>query len=126
MAGEAATDTPVPDQPVGAAHAGDDDVQETQEFESALRLECEARADGHGEDGFGARRMLRVLNMPDSPRRGRIMRRLKDHAKVHLVSVGAAKATGRIDFGAIDWNSFFAGLIQLLTTLLPLILKFFP
>ncbi len=69
--------------------------------------------------------MLQVLNMPEGRRRTRILHRLKGHARVHLVAVGAVGAgVGKIDWGAIDWNKFFSGLIQLLTTILPLILQF--
>lgn len=114
MAEEAMTDTPL----VG------DEADDQKEFEAALRLECEARADGHGEGSGGARRMLQVLNMPEGRRRTRILHRLKGHARVHLASVGAVAAVGKIDWGAIDWNKFFSGLIQLLTTILPLILQF--
>ncbi len=88
------------------------------DFEAALREQCEERG------GLKAKKILKVLNMPESKRRTRIIGRLESHARVHLVSEGAVGAEGAIDWGSIDWNKFFTGLIQLLTTLLPLILQF--
>jgi hypothetical protein len=107
-------ETDAPADPAEAADAAD--------FEAVLRQQCEDRAKGHGEGSGGARRILKILDMPESRRRTRILHRLKEHARVHLVAAGAMTATDK--FGAVDWNKFFTGLIQLLTTILPLILQF--
>jgi hypothetical protein len=107
-----------------------DEADDQKEFEAVLREECEARAVGHGDGAGGARRMLQVLDMPESRRRTRILHRLKGHAREHLVTMGAVGPTEKINWrdkkvgGSIDWNKFFMGLIQLLTTILPLILQF--
>ncbi len=85
------------------------------DFLTALREQCVARG------GHAAHHVLHVLDMPDSPRRTRILARMERHARAHLSEEGVAgmDATA-IDWGAIDWAKFFDGLIKLLSILLPL------
>jgi hypothetical protein len=85
------------------------------DFQTALREQCVARG------GHAAHHILHVLDMPDSPRKTRIIARLEGHARTHLVEEGAVGAgVEAIDWGSIDWAKFFDGLIKLLSLILPL------
>lgn len=62
---------------------------------------------------FSERRLLRILNEPDSPRRDRQIARMERFARAEL-----NQPSGAIDWTAIDWGA----ILRLLLTLLPLFL----
>lgn len=63
------------------------------------------------------KKLLRILNGPDSPRRERQLARMEGHVRVHL---GLEKSPG--DWSGIDWPSLLPIILQLLVKLLPLLL----
>lgn len=66
---------------------------------------------------FGERRLMRILNSPDSPQRDRQIARMERHVRAHLDLSPAAA----IDWNAeIDWGTLLSQILQLLLALLPL------
>lgn len=65
----------------------------------------------------GERRLLRILNSEDSPRRDRQLARME-----RIVRADLNLPAGPADWGAIDWPSVLVQVLQLLVQLLPLFL----
>jgi hypothetical protein len=84
------------------------------DFASNLQAQLEADPDLKRR----GRRLLKVLQEPDSPRKARIVARMEAHARAHLEMMGMEA----IDWSAIDWKSIIEGLLKVLLALLPLLL----
>lgn len=74
---------------------------------------------------LGERRVLRIINSPDSERRTRQLARMERHVRAELaeddpVRFGNAAA---IDWSTIDWFALFERIIQLILKLLPLFVQ---
>ena len=83
-------------------------------FAGALQKELAER----GSQSLAERRIMRILNSPDSDRRDRQVTRMERHVRVHL----DLSPTAAIDWSAINWAELFAVILELLKKLLPLIL----
>ena len=84
-------------------------------FETELR---KALNDAPSEDKQDARRIKRILDMPASPRKKRILARMERHVAVQLDMKGDAK----IDWKTIDWSAMLSTIIKVLAALLPFLL----
>lgn len=71
-----------------------------------------------GSLSSGERRVLRILNAPDSPRRDRQLDRMERHVRVQL----DLHPTDAVDWSAIDWPAMLEIVLRLLVALLPLLL----
>jgi len=63
-------------------------------------------------------KILAILNAPDSPRRTRILDRLRRHAAAHL---DLNQPLDSIDWSTIPWAQILMGLIKVFLVLLPLL-----
>lgn len=88
------------------------------DFETALRAQILAEPGRKRR----AKKLLAVMDEPASPRRSRIMERLKAHAIAHLAQEGIDASGVGFDWSSVDWSSLFQGLIKILLLLLPLFL----
>lgn len=69
-------------------------------------------------------RLYRLLTEKNSKRKERLLKRLEDHARLHLANEGIEVED---DWSAIeqrDWSTFFQSLLKFLTALIPLIMPF--
>lgn len=64
------------------------------------------------------RKILNIINAPDSPRRDRQLARMERHVRAEL-NIPSNQA---VDWSAIDWPTLIQTILQLLIKLLPLIL----
>lgn len=87
-------------------------------FADAMKAQLEAR-----QMTRRGKRLLDVINGPESKKRTRVLERLERHARVHLNHMGVGTTwTGWDGIKSVDWNKFFEGLFKLLMALLPLLL----
>ena len=84
-------------------------------FAGALHKQLAAKSN----PSLGERRILHILNSPDSPKRDRQVNRMERHVRAHL----DLHPTAVIDWSAeIDWPSLLRKILQLLISLLPLLI----
>lgn len=98
------------------------------DFASNLKANLEAKGDLRRR----GRRILAIINGPDSPHKARLLARMEDHARAHLGLAAAhtvptdmpgtdwSKIT--IDWSKIDWAKIIDGLLKLLLAILPVLL----
>jgi hypothetical protein len=95
-------------------------VATKKSFRDALKEQLEAR-----KKFISPVKRLRLQRMLDGkgPLAERRVRRAEAYARTHLEVDGGLKlGRGAIDWDKIDWEKFFAGLVELLMKLLPLLL----
>jgi len=67
---------------------------------------------------LGERRIMRILNSPDSAKRDRQLLRMENHTRAHL----DLPITAAIDWESFDWQLWLGVVLRLLLALLPLLL----
>ncbi len=88
-------------------------AKQPSNFAIALRQRIETTEAGHE-----SRRLLAILDAPDSRHRDRQLHRMERHARVHLDLADGAQ----IDWQSIDWAKVFDVLVKVLIALLPFLL----
>ena len=86
-----------------------------QSFEDGLRAAIEAKPKLSARD----RRILEILNGPDSKRKRKRLARMENYARAEA---GIDPNTGAIDWSEVNWAKLLENIIAILSKLLPLIL----
>ncbi len=84
-------------------------------FEDALKEQFAENPDLQSQHSD----VYRILNMEPGRRKRRRLRLMEDHVRGGLGIHGS----GLIDWSKIDWSSLLQGILKIIMTILPLILK---